>query len=122
MKFTRMGHAAIHVSDLSRSVEFYRDLLGMDPAWTGDADWANLKLGEDDLSLVRRAGFRHPPHLGFRVATYDDLQTAHAELSAKGIKIQPIHEHRDQSSSFYFCDPDGNILEALWEPAAEVQT
>jgi catechol 2,3-dioxygenase-like lactoylglutathione lyase family enzyme len=116
MKFQRMGHAAIHVSDLERSIQFYRDVLGMESVWTGDDDWANLKKGPDDLSLVRRAGFKHPPHLGFRVETRKDLEEAHAELKEKGIKVQAIREHRDQSVSFYFCDPDGNFLEALWEP------
>lgn len=116
MKFVKMGHAALLVSDLKRSIEFYRDVLGFEDRWTKDEDWANLGLGPDDLSLVRRAGARHPPHLGLRVASEADLEAFHAKLQTTSVKVQKIAEHRDGSKSFYFTDPDNNILEALWDP------
>jgi len=116
MEFVKMGHAAIHVSDLKKSIEFYQNVLGFKDFWTGDEDWANLKLGPDDLSLVRKAGFRHPPHLGLRVKSESELEAAHLRLKEAGVKIQKIHAHRDGTKSFYFCDPDNNFLEALWDP------
>ena len=111
-----MGHAAIRVKDLEASFRFYCDLLGLEKNWAGDADWANLKLGPDDLSLVREQGAKHPPHLGLKVASEEDLQKAHDKLMAAGVRPGPIKKHRDGTSSFYFKDPDGNILEGLWDP------
>jgi catechol 2,3-dioxygenase-like lactoylglutathione lyase family enzyme len=112
----RMGHVAIEVSDLSRALTFYRDVLGLKPQWVGDEDWANLSLGGDDLSLVRSQGSVHPPHLGFYVDQEIDLQHMHSYLTVQGVKVEPIHPHRDGSKSFYFVDPDQNLLEILWMP------
>jgi catechol 2,3-dioxygenase-like lactoylglutathione lyase family enzyme len=111
-----MGHVAIHVKDVDRAVAFYKDVLGLNGNWIGDQDWANVNVGHDDLSLVRKEGHRHPPHLGFRVASREDLEQAHRELSEGGYEPDDIHTHRDKTVSFYFTDPDGNILEALWDP------
>lgn len=119
MKFHRMGHVAIHVSDMSRAKKFYQETLGLEGRWTKDSDWANFRLGTDDLSLVKREGAVHPPHFALRVKSREDLKSAHAELKAKGVEVEEISGHRDGSISFYFKDPDGNILEALWDPKME---
>ena len=119
MKFTRMGHVALHVSDLKKAAQFYQDVLGLEGRWTESSDWANFKLGSDDLSLVKAEGAVHPPHFGFRVKTRDDLKKVHSELKSKGVFVEEIHGHRDGSISFYFKDPDGNNLEALWDPLME---
>lgn len=115
MAFKKMGHAAIQVRNLEKSLTFYREVLGFQGQWTGDADWANLRLGPDDLSLVRQDGAVHPPHLGLRVDTEAELVAEHARLKEAGVKVGMIKKHRDGSHSFYFADPDGNILEGLWD-------
>ena len=33
-----------------------------------------------------------------------------------GKVLKPPKQHRDGSYSFYFSDPDGNIIQALYEP------
>ena len=117
MKFTRMGHAAIHVSDIDKSLSFYQQILGFKSNWEGDPDWANVKLGNDDLSLVLQKDAVHPPHLGLRVSSFKELEQAHAELRQKGVKVEDLNRHRDGTASFYFFDPDSNVLEVLWDPA-----
>ncbi len=117
--FKKMGHVGIQVEDVERSLGFYRDTLGFRVEWDGDADWANVSLGGDDLGLIRKSSNKHPPHVGLRVDTVEDLLAAHEALAAKGVSVDPVRGHRDGSRSFYFRDPDGNILEALWMPAAK---
>jgi predicted enzyme related to lactoylglutathione lyase len=33
-----------------------------------------------------------------------------------GQVVKPPKQHRDGSYSFYFSDPDGNVIQALYEP------
>lgn len=117
MKIHRMGHVALHVTDLKASLDFYSSLPGLKVRWAQDKDWANLSVGNDDLSLVKKEGARHPPHIGFRVNSESELRELHKYLESKQVSVDPICLHRDKSVSFYFKDPDGNILEALWDPS-----
>jgi catechol 2,3-dioxygenase len=111
-----MGHVGIQVKDVPRAVAFYRDQLGFDVEWDGDADWANVSLGGDDLGLILKETGKHPPHIGLRVDSRKDLEAAHLALKSQGIAVEAIRGHRDGSMSFYFQDPDGHHLEALWMP------
>jgi catechol 2,3-dioxygenase-like lactoylglutathione lyase family enzyme len=116
-RIKRMGHVAIQVTDLERSLAFYRDTLGLQSKWAGDDDWAQVCVGSDDLSLIRKQAAVHPPHLGFRTNSREDLIKLHAELRAQQVTVEEIKLHRDATESFYFRDPDGNWLEALWDPS-----
>jgi hypothetical protein len=46
-----------------------------------------------------------------------DIETAYADLQAKGVRVTEMHEHRDGTASFYGRDLDGNWFEYLYEPA-----
>ncbi|HVJ65991.1 MAG TPA: VOC family protein [Bdellovibrionota bacterium] len=111
-----MGHAALFVEDIPRASKFYKDVLDLNPVWEGDQDWSNFELGGDDLSLVKKKGAVHPPHLGFYVASLGDLHTMHARVKATGVKTESIDLHRDGTSSFYFRDLDNNLLEMIFDP------
>jgi len=115
-RFYRMGHSALRVTRLDESLRFYKEILGLEPVWEGDEDWAQLKLGPDDLSLIQEGASEHPPHLGFQVRERAELDVLHARLFKEGVKVAPIKGHRDGTASFYFWDPSGNTLEALWDP------
>ena len=43
-----------------------------------------------------------------------DVQSDAAQYGATIAK--PPKQHRDGSYSFYFTDPDGNVIQALYEP------
>jgi catechol-2,3-dioxygenase len=111
-----MGHSALVVKDLRESLRFYKDVLGCEAIWEGDDDWAQLGLGGDDLSLIQEGASEHKAHLGFQVNERQDLEQMHVALREEGVKIDPIKDHRDGTASFYFWDPSGNLLEALWDP------
>jgi catechol 2,3-dioxygenase-like lactoylglutathione lyase family enzyme len=57
------------------------------------------------------------PHFGFVFDQRSDIETAYAELQAKGVRVTEMHEHRDGTASFYGRDLDGNWFEYLYEPA-----
>ena len=111
----RMGHTALIVKDLKESLRFYKEVLGCRSIWEGDDDWAQVALGDDDLSLIQEGASEHPAHLGFQVAERASLDLLHARFLKEGVKADPIKNHRDGTASFYFLDPSGNQLEALWD-------
>jgi lactoylglutathione lyase len=129
------------VSDLSRSMTFFADVLGLELAhatsdgkaafyWIGRRGDAMLglweSLGPQKMSL----------HVAFRVKL-EDLLGAAAQLRAAGIEPrdfsgnptgEPVVLAWMPAASLYFYDPDGNLLEFLAmlpdapEPALHVVT
>ncbi len=116
-----MGHAALFVEDIKTASKFYKEVLELKPVWEGDEDWSNFELGGDDLSLVKKKNAVHPPHIGFYVASLEGLQTMHTRVKATGVKIETIDLHRDGTSSFYFRDPDNNLLEMIFDPRKDLE-
>jgi hypothetical protein len=55
-------------------------------------------------------GSKHPPHLGLRVQTREQLEAA---ASREG---RPIKEHRDRSVSFYTKGIGGRAVEVIYYP------
>ncbi len=53
-------------------------------------------------------------HTAFAVATEQDLKDAWFALENAGVKILRAIDHASQKS-IYFHDPDGNLLEIVWE-------
>jgi predicted enzyme related to lactoylglutathione lyase len=45
---------------------------------------------------------------------YREIETKVESMG--GTIAKPPKQHRDGSYSFYFSDPDGNLIQALYEP------
>ena len=126
-----LRHLALRVTDLARSRAFYERFLAMKVVWEPDPDNVYFSSGNDNLALHQIA--RHelaqyqPPrgqfldHFGVILQSpahvdelFRDVQTDAAQYGATIAK--PPKPHRDGSYSFYFTDPDGNVIQALYEP------
>lgn len=122
-----LRHVALNVADVSASVEFYSSLFGMQVVWQPDPDNAYLSSGCDNLALhqgqkdASQEG-QHLDHLGFIVESPADVDRAAEVLAARSIPLlKPPRTHRDGSRSLYFADPDGNLIQILYEPTLSTQ-
>ena len=116
-----LRHLALRVADVERAKDFYTRVFGMRVVWRPDPNEAYLSSGCDNLALHRGnpgdSGAQSLDHLGFIVPTITDVEAAFAWVQQNGVSIaRPLRHHRDGSVSFYIHDPDGNVVQVLYEP------
>jgi lactoylglutathione lyase len=123
----RLFETHLTVSDLQRSIGFYRDVVGLELAFEpSERNVAFLWIGESGQSMLGLWSLGTAPlglilHLAFDVAL-DDLLDAPKVLKAQGIKplsffgvetTEPSVICWMPAASVYFRDPDGHTLEYL---------
>jgi len=121
-----MRHLALRVSDVDRAAAFYERVFGMKVVWKPDAENAYLSSGCDNLALHRGPGgdpaFQRLDHLGFIIPTIADVEAAWLWAQQEKLDVvHPLKHHRDGSVSFYIRDPDGNVIQVLYEPVVSAQ-
>lgn len=128
-----LRHLALNVKDVPTAVAFYTQLFGMQVVWQPDADNAYLSSGCDNLALHRvspvsretlqiKHNGQNLDHFGFVVAHPTDVDRAAEILTAEQVPIiSAPRTHRDGSRSLYCKDPDGNMIQILYEPSISPQ-
>jgi len=115
--FKQIDYTMIVVSDMQRSVEFYRDKLGI-PLKFESPDWTEFATGATTLALHGGGEpDQRPPagdpskvagacSIGFNV---DDVNKAYEELKAKGIRfvMPPTKREGEGIHLAVAIDPDG---------------
>lgn len=110
---TGLNHLTLAVSDLTRSLAFYRDVLGLRIEATWDAG-AYLSLPGLWLCLSYDPQRMAEPSTDYTHYAFS-LGAADFPLFVERLKAANVREWRDNRSegaSFYFLDPDGHKLEA----------
>ena len=118
----RSGHIALRVENLDRAKSFYSN-LGMQLIWD-DKDWCYLEAGKgkDGLALLGPSYKAAGPHFAFHFEEKKEVENIYSDLKKSGVKVAPIHEHRDGTASFYMQDTEGNWLEMLYVPATGIKS
>jgi methylmalonyl-CoA/ethylmalonyl-CoA epimerase len=118
LALSTIGQIGVSVSDVARSVTFYRDTLGMKFLFQvpnlAFFDCAGVRLM---LSVAERAGETYASILYYKVP---DIQAAHATLLERGVTFddEPHMIARMPDHDLwmvFFRDPDRNLLALMSE-------
>lgn len=125
MEFLKIKETCLYIHDLERAKSFYHGVLELPVISYVEGKHLFLRAGESVLLLFNPDDSRQkaspPPHYGegnqhfaleVSAAHYAD---AKAEISGKGIDIIDEVTWKGGQKSFYFRDPEGNVLEILPE-------
>jgi catechol-2,3-dioxygenase len=129
MPITRLNHAVLYVSDLGRSIDFYRDVLGfrvipMTPDGFSGAAFLQApgSTNDHDLGLFEIGPQAGPPpagrttvglyHLAWEVDTLSELERL-AQVLAEHDALAGASDH-GTTKSLYGRDPDGLEFEIAW--------
>jgi len=122
-----LRHLALRVTDMARARKFYQGLLGMTVVWEPDPEnvyltsgWDNLALHvmpKEEVEVFDASRGQSMDHLGFIVESPEMVEGYERRMREAGVRIiKPFKRHRDGSVSFYMADPDGNVIQILFEP------
>lgn len=128
-----LHHVSLSVTDLERSKEFYKNVMGLTPLPRPDVGyqingaWLELPGTGQQLHLIenKNGTFRRNPefevyndcHFALRVS---DVDTAFKRLESPGrfLDSHPYVE-RKRYPHFYTLDPDGHVIEINGSPKTE---
>ncbi|WFE49487.1 VOC family protein [Micromonospora sp. WMMD1155] len=135
MGIHRLNHAVLYVSDLARSVAFYRDVLGFSlvamtpdgfrgatflqaPDSTNDHDLGLFEIGAAAGRSTAGRSTVGLYHLAWEVDTLDELAATAERLAAAGALVG-TSDH-GTTKSLYGQDPDGLEFEIVWLVPADL--
>jgi len=142
----KMNHVGISVSNIERTIAFYRDMFGMEemtPVFPFSGPDFSEIMGVEDaqgrMTMLKKGNvrlelfeFANPKpkakdpnypvadhgytHFGFDV---DDLDAVYDKLKAAGVPIHcPVKDFESGIRAIYARDPDGYVFEAMETPDA----
>lgn len=123
MKFTGIKETCLYIHDLELARAFYHDQLGLPVIGYAEGKHIFFRAGRSVLLCFNPDDSRnkqHPPahfgsgkqHFAFEVRA-KDYEQSRKEITSKGIAIIDTLTWQSGRESFYFNDPEGNVLEIV---------
>jgi len=121
MTIRELNHVAIYVTDVERSVKFYREVLRLEqiarPAFTFPGAWFRLGTNQE-LHLIADHGpafFKSNENNHFALRA-DGLDQWERHLRDVGANAFPRKQRPDGVWQVFLRDPDGHVIE-LFSPS-----
>ena len=126
---TRIGHVHLKVSDIEKSLAFYRDLLGFEVTTMYGSQAAFISAGgyhhHIGLNTWHSKGASPAPvhgvglyHTAILYPTRKDLAVIFERLRKAEYPLTGASDH-GVSEALYLNDPDGNGVELYWDKPKE---
>jgi catechol 2,3-dioxygenase-like lactoylglutathione lyase family enzyme len=126
-----LAELVLIVEDVPAAARFYEDVVGLTPEHEASDQWAWFWAGNEGVPqriALHRGPLlfeEHSPypeeerfgrvHFAFEVAR-DELDSAVDRVRSAGVEVYgPTEFEWMRAKSYYFYDPDGNLLE-FWSP------
>lgn len=125
MNFIKIKETCLYSKDLERAWEFYHEILELPVISYVEGKHIFFRAGSSvllcfnpDDSKLKTSPPAHygggKQHFAFEVSNHD-YQSAKAWITGKGIQITDTVTWKNNTESFYFEDPEGNVLEIVPE-------
>lgn len=130
MNFLHIKETCIYVTDLERTEAFYHEKLGLKVIGRVEGRHVFFRAGSsvllcfiaqhtsDKSSKLPVHGAKGCVHFAFEIKPGEYQKTKHEIIDA-GIMIEHEQNWREDLCSFYFRDPDGNLIEiaqkGIWD-------
>ena len=124
MRIVGLDHVVVNTKDVENAVTFYRDVLGMDILRLDEfrqrkVGFVSARVSPEIIIDIRPApsGENVTPNMDHYclVLGPTDMKKLHAELQAKGIRIEeevrPAWGAQGYGEQFKLWDPEGNKIE-----------
>ncbi|MBI3971439.1 MAG: VOC family protein [Chloroflexi bacterium] len=109
MNVRAIDFVVVNVSDIDRSMRFYRDTLGVAFPLTEDgAGWKEFDT--PPVAMALRLDRQNPGANAAIALAVEDVRAAVEELRAKGVTITIEPGESDVCYAAMIQDPDGNLL------------
>lgn len=111
VRVSGLNHVTLAVSDIERSLTFYRDVLGLvvRAVWP---DGAYLEAGSLWLCLSRDSEVRTAPHPDYTHLAFSVSEADYPDMSKRLVAECFVwKQDKSEGPSTYFLDPDGHKLE-----------
>jgi catechol 2,3-dioxygenase-like lactoylglutathione lyase family enzyme len=122
--FKRVGCLAVYVTDMERAKKFYTEVLRFDVRVDLGPSLCFLRSKSGEIDVYLESG--HKPgsvdnqtsRLSFFLESEKTASETYAALKGAGVKLfgDAPDLVSDDTATFQFADPDGNILEVSGKP------
>lgn len=127
MKLSTIAYVCLYVSDISESIKFYRDVLGLEPTTPQEdissTSFYSFHTGTTLLALerngVKKKGMKtlaeNPVLFQFKVESKEQMEEMNTVLEENGVQLYDRSKQTEYGLITNFCDSDGNKLEILYQ-------
>lgn len=123
MEILKIKETCLYIEDLARAKDFYHDVLELPLIDYQEGKHLFVRAGQSVLLLFNPEDSKQktsPPahfgggkqHFAFEVEE-SSYEKCKSELKSKGVRIIDEITWKTGKKSFYFNDPEGNVLEIL---------
>jgi 2,3-dihydroxy-p-cumate/2,3-dihydroxybenzoate 3,4-dioxygenase len=125
--YRRLGYVAMKVTDLDRSVKFYRDVVGLDVTEVRKDGTAFLRCSDYPHDLVfYQSATPGVKRISFEMESENDLEKAERKLRDLGVAVKPVNKTESDDlrigRTIRFAIPTNGVPMELYAGGQKVST